>query len=175
VIYTGTHVEYEWIVSSAEIRAIPKIVVEQHQRLRLCITAFDGGVIRPGAEEIAIGWTMRNEVMVSPPLTQSVKIPHDLYDEWYVVSDPSFADDAFEVFVNYGAFTLVAPEVLCNTSDPTWEKHGFDFLLPIQERFWAQLQRINPTTYVAVGDNDVIVSRNSEFIRCVLDAGQKVH
>jgi hypothetical protein len=34
----------------------------------------------------------------------------------------------------------------------------------VQERFWKQMARVRPLSYVAMGDNDVIVTRNQEFV-----------
>jgi hypothetical protein len=106
-----------------------------------------------------MGWAGRGAVAVSPPLGEAVEIPHDQYDEWYVLSDPAAVNGA-EVFVNYGGFSLAAP-----AASPDW-------LAPIRERFWAQLGRVRPESFVAMGDNDVIVSRNSRFIQAVRAAAE---
>ena len=165
MIQTGECHGYHWLVTPAQIRQLTDLAAHFHSGLRLCITAFDSGVIRPDDHELAIGWSVQGEVMVSPPLAEDIDIPHHEWDEWYVVSSPAFdTRPSLEVFVNYGGFTVVPPEVTYKTLDPTWDRHGLDFLLPIQQRFWAQLAEINPVTYVATGDNDVVVTRNISFI-----------
>jgi hypothetical protein len=163
-IYTGEHEGYHWLVAPDVALSQLEVVLQFHQGLRLCITSYDSGVIRPNDSETAVGWTMRRDVMVSPPLTSSLEIPHDQYDEWYILDSPTFADDKFEVFVNYGGFTLRPPEETYKTFDPTWDKTGLSHLAQIQDRFWSQLARICPETYIAMGDLDVIVSRNQRFL-----------
>jgi len=170
MIHTGQHGEYQWLVSGSEIRGLADLVVRFHCGLRLCITAFDSGPLRLTREELEQGWTTQRAVAVSPPVDESLAIPHDQYDEWYLLENPSFAENDLEVFVNYGAFTLAPPTELCKAFDPTWEKSAWEWLAPVQERFWLQLERLNPGTYVAVGDNDVIVSRNHRFIEAVHEA-----
>ena len=163
-IHSGERGGYHWLVSPDFLSNLTGLVLEFHRGLRLCITSFDSGVIRPSEEEIDIGWSTLGSVMVSPPLTESLELPHDEYDEWYILDSPSFASGEFEVFVNYGGFTLVSPDEIYKTYDSTWEKTGLDYLTPIQERFWSQLEQLNPKTFVAMGDLDVVVTRDREFL-----------
>lgn len=166
-LYLGEQNGYYWLVSLESIPSLIEAMLQLHHGLRLCITSFDSGIIRPSDTELDIGWTMRGNVMVSPPLSATLEIPHDQYDEWYILDSPSFADDEFEVFVNYGGFTLVPPDEAYTTFDPTWEKTGLDYLAPIQARFWSQLTNIQPDTYIAMGDLDVVASRNDNFLKQV--------
>jgi hypothetical protein len=105
--------------------------------------------------------------MVSPPLSPGVYIPSDGYDEWCILREAPTEIREYEVFVNWGGFTLVSPKEIYSTFDPTWDKHGLDFLAPLQERFWAQIARDGPESYIASGDNDVVVSQSREFIDAV--------
>ncbi len=170
MVDTGKQGGHHWLVSPSQVWPLTDLVLRFHHGLHLCVTAFDSGPIRPSEDEIAQGWTMQGNVMVSPPLNSTLSIPRDQYDEWYILARPAFAGAEIEVFVNCGGFTLVAPEETYKTFDPTWMRQGLDWLTPIQERFWSQLERLNPETYVAVGDNDVVVSRNRRFIQAVQDA-----
>jgi hypothetical protein len=160
----GQHGDFSWIDSSPDLKSLAKRIVRLHPGLRLCITAFDSGPIRLGPEDEAEGWTARGKVMVSPPLAEGLAIPTSEYDEWYLLDEPPSPDWEPEVFVNYGSFTLVPVEELYKTWDPTWDRHGLDWLVPIQERFWDQMERVNPVTYVARGDHDIVVSRRRELI-----------
>src|SRR5262249_19255326 len=99
------------------------------------------------------------------PIEESLVI-HE-YDEWYVFEKAPHFESDIEVFVNYGDFTLVPPTEIYKTFDPTWEKCGLEWLGLAQERFWIQLQQIHPRTFVASGDNDVVVSRDYRFIEAV--------
>jgi hypothetical protein len=102
--------------------------------------------------------------MVSPPLAEGLDIPLDQYDEWYFLDEPPRPEWRPEVFVNYGGFTLLPVEEIYKTYDPTWDKHGLDYLVPIQERFWAEVEQVDPISYIAMGDQDVVVSKRREFI-----------
>ena len=173
MIYTGSHGEYSWLVSGSQIWSLTDLVLRFHRGLRLCITCFDSGPLRLVDEEIAQGWTTQGQVTISPPLIEGMSIPHDQYDEWYLLDTPRFEKPDIEVFVNYGGLTLVAPAETCKTFDPTWERMGLDWLAGVQERFWLQLERLQPASYVAVGDNDIVVSRNHRFVQSVREAAEQ--
>ena len=164
MVQSGQHGRFHWLVGSSSLPSPMELTVRYHPALRLCITAFDGGPIRPSPEEQAEGWMVRGEVMVSPPLAEGLDIPHDGYDEWYLLDEPPSSGWQPEVFVNYGGFTLVPTEVLYKSYDPSWDRHGLNWLDPIQKRFWEQLERLNPVSFIAMGDYDVVVSRRREFI-----------
>lgn len=167
MVHTGQQGEYRWLVSGPEIGDLADIVVRFHLGLRLCITAFDSGPLRLTKEELEQGWSTNRSVAISPPIVESVVIPHDQYDEWYVLENAPYFESDIEVFVNYVPFTLVPPTETHKTFDPTWEKCGLESLALAQERFWNQLQRLHPRTFVASGDNDVVVSRDYRFIEAV--------
>ncbi|MBC7857038.1 MAG: hypothetical protein IAF94_26710 [Pirellulaceae bacterium] len=59
---------------------------------------------------------------------------------------------------------------MATTFDPTWERSGLDWLYPIQERFWAQVNKLSPLSYIAIGDNEVVVTRNKSFAKTVQHA-----
>jgi len=150
------------------LTTLVEVTLRFHAGSRLCITAFDGAPLRLSPEETAVGWTAGRSVVVSPPLDDGTVIPRDEYDEWYVLDGPPPHEWQPEIFVNYGGFTLEAVEEIYKTYDPTWDRHGLDYLVPIQERFWAQIERIDPISYIAMGDQDVVVSKRLEFIEHLL-------
>ena len=168
-IFSGTHEKWHWIVScsSNRIARLVDIVISEHIGCRLCITAFDSGPIFPSDEETAGGWGLVGDAMVSPPISARLEIPHDGYDEWYIFKDQALLDNSFERFVNYGGFNLADPRELANSFDPTWDRSGLDWLYPIQERFWKQMDSISPVSYVASGDNDVIVTQRQSFFDAI--------
>ncbi len=106
---TGTHGKWTWIVVRQMIRELPALTLKHHEAQRLCITAFDSGAITPSDDERALGWTLVNNIMVSPPLTTSLDIPCDTHDEWYVFRDIPRLLAVEERFVNYFGFTLANP------------------------------------------------------------------
>lgn len=168
MIKQGKNLDFHWLVSSTPIWNLEKIVTSFHIDQVLGITSFDSGPLKPSSEEAQLGWTCANDIMYSPKLESSLAIPYEQYDEWYI-DDGLKLPSGLEIFVNFGGFTLVTPEESYKDFDPTWEKGSLDFLIPIQERFWAQIEAISPTTYLGIGDNDVIVSKNKEFIDAILE------
>jgi hypothetical protein len=164
MVQSGQHGRFHWLVAPSSLPSLVAATVRFHPGSRLCITAFDSGPIRPSPEEEASGWVTRASVMVSPPLDEGLDIPLDQYDEWYLLDEPPPHEWQPEVFVNFGGFTLVAIEEIYKTYDPTWDRHGLDYLVPIQERFWAQMEQVDPISYIAMGDQDVVVSKRREFI-----------
>jgi hypothetical protein len=170
MLHTGQQGEYKWLVSGPEIWDLAAIVVRFHLGLRLGITAFDSGPLRLSSQELNQGWSAQRGVAISPPIEDSLVIPRDQYDEWYLVENPTLLESDIEVFVNYGAFSLVPPTETYKTCDPACEKSGLEWLTLAQQRFWAQLQRIQPRTFVASGGNDIVVSRDHGFIEAVRSA-----
>jgi hypothetical protein len=164
MVQSGRHGHFHWLVTPSSLPSLGETAVRFHLGLCLCITAFDSGPILPSPEEQAAGWVARRNVMVSPPLAEGLDIPYDQYDEWYLLNEPLPPEWEPEVFVNYGGFTLVPVEEIYKTFDPRWERGGLDYLVPIQERFWAQMERVAPVSYIAMGDLDVVVSKRREFI-----------
>jgi hypothetical protein len=163
VIRTGRQGLYNWLVVPTSSTSLVEWTIRFHPGLRLCITAFDGGSISPSPEELAEGWITRGKVLVSPPLAEGLHIPLDQYDEWYLLAEPPPSAWEPEVFVNYGGFTLESVDEIYKTFDPTWDRRGLDYLVPIQERFWSQPERISPVSYIAMGDQDVVVTQIPEF------------
>ncbi len=165
---SGRHKEYYWLVSREALWGLEKLVISHHENMILAITSFDSGPLKPTAEELELGWKYNNEVMYSPRLKAGLDIPNDQYDEWYISKELEFANGTPEVFVNYGGFSLVPPDESYKEFYVSWEKDTLDFLIPIQFRFWSQIEEISPETFVAVGDNDVVVSKNRGFIEAVV-------
>jgi hypothetical protein len=160
MFYEGNRDGYYWLATRDEIRPLPNLVREAHRGLRVGITSFDSGPLVPEPVEVELGWTVQGRVMVSPPLTEDLFIPHDNHDEWYLVERACFDQHAMEIFVNSCGFTLASPSELEAPADREW----LDFLQALQQRFWEQIQRLQPMTYVAMGENDIVVSRRRDFV-----------
>jgi hypothetical protein len=166
-VYAGSYGGYAWRTAVDHDFVSPDLIKQSHSGLRLAITCFDSGTITPNAEEQAIGWSVQGCAMVSPPLTAPLDIPMDQFDEWYILETPRLEDAVIEPFVNYGGFTLVAPEVLAQDQGSRLDL--YEFLRPLQERFWRQLLMLKPETFVGWGDVTIVVSRRHDFVRA-LDA-----
>jgi hypothetical protein len=166
MLFSGRRADYQWLVSGPEIRDLTELLVRFHLGLRLCVTSFDSGPLRLAREELEQGWRMVRHLAISPPINESLVIPQDGFDEWYIFESSPVIESDLEVFVNYGAFTLASPETL-NESECNAEKAYLDWLPQAQERFWVQVQQLQPMTFVASGDYDIVVSRANLFFETV--------
>jgi hypothetical protein len=168
-VYAGSRGGYFWLsASERHLRVTPALVKKNHLGLRIAITCFDSGRITPTPDEQSVGWSLQGQAMVSPPLTETLAIPLAEYDEWYVSETPRFERSVVEPFVNYGGFTLASPEVLVR--DREARESDYDFLLPLQERFWRQLLAIKPESFIGWGDVNIVVSRRHDFVLAVYAA-----
>jgi hypothetical protein len=163
-MWLGKFENYYWFVSASAVWTLADLIKKHHANEILHITAFDSGPIAPNKEEIESGWSKDGKIMISPPLSSRIEIPHEQFDEWYVSTSKLSFPSELEIFVNYGGFTLASPEELTKDDDPTWERGRYDYLYPMHDRFWKQLSIINPSTYVSSGDLDIVVSKNKELI-----------
>lgn len=174
MIQTGQYGAYKWIVSDRVIWQLNDLVLKFHFTRQLCITASDGCRAHPTDAEMALGWTMHGDIMVSPSIKGYLGFPWDEDGELYILDQPDALQSEFEVFVNYWNFTLVSIEERNSTFDPTWERTvpGDEWLVEAQRRFWSQLLRIHPETFIARGRNTVIASSNAPFIAAVADVAR---
>jgi hypothetical protein len=170
MLETGEHGDYRWFVGQFA-GSLADVVVACHLGRRLGISSFDSGVFHPTTSEAEEGWTTQGNLALSPMLRAGMDVPHDGYDEWYIFDEQSSPEWSPEVFVNIGAFTVVPVEEIERRRDPTWEAHAFDWLIPVQGRFWKQIVRVRPLSYVAMGERDIIVTRNQEFVSRLRIAG----
>lgn len=173
-VFSGTYEDWSWVVAREMIRELSALTRENHSGQRLCITAFDSGPIRPGPQEVRIGWTVIGDVMVSPPLSPQVEIPVGEYDEWYLFPELPSALELPDPYVNYLGFNLADPYAPAASQDPTWDRTNYDWLTPLQTQFWSDMKRVNPSSYISSGDADIVVSRNPAFAKCVLEAIREI-
>jgi hypothetical protein len=165
--FSGERSGWQWFVSRRQIVTLQHDVIREHLGKRLWITTFDSGPITPNSEELLAGWQGIGGAMVSPPLEARLEIPRDQNDEWYIFNDDYTRNHHFERFVVYGGFTLADPRALADSFDPTWERDSLDWLYPLQRRFWNQIDQLTPITYIAMGDNDIVVTRDHSFANSV--------
>jgi hypothetical protein len=171
-IPTGSHDQWQWIVAREMIRDLPLLTSLCHNGDRLCITAFDSGPISPSPDETSIGWSLIGDVMISPPLNDTIDIPCAEHDEWYVFPSVPTNIEFGKRYVNYLGFTLADPQQLAAIEDPmSWT--SLDWLIALQLEFWRDIERLKPISYISSGDYDIIVTRNSNFAERVLSAARK--
>ena len=171
--FSGTHDEWFWIDCRFQIDELPQLVSDHHGGNRLAIATFDSGSITPTPEERALGWSVVDEAMVSPPLTPRVKIPREDYDEWYIFPELPERVSILDRFVNHGGFTLADPTKLAASHNPPWHPSDCDWLVPLQMVFWENLTSINPITYVSSGDWNIVVTKLQPFAQSVTQVAHR--
>jgi hypothetical protein len=130
----------------------------------MAVTAADSGpLVCPGGG-LPPGWTSTGRVTLLAP---SVGPPPSYeWDEWYLFPVPHAPERfaAVEVFVNYSNFGLSEPEALLGPShredDPVARRRAVECVTAMQGRFWEQLTRLGPETFIAFGDRLVVVTKD---------------
>jgi hypothetical protein len=145
---TGRRGEYQWIVWNSQflgelVSAVPRIVAGKF----VIITSFDSGPFIPSDDLKIKGWSLKSGLAYSPQITQPDDLPRDQYDEWYILPARREIDPP-EVFINYDCFQLryYAADI---------ERHG------LLQRFWLQLERLQPESYLAEGGALIFVTRDA--------------
>ena len=131
------------------------------------------GPLAATPEEREAGWQQRGDVAVAPRDLDPSKIPFDNFDEWYLFAGQVPEFGTFEVFVNWGGFSLIPPEAP-SVQVPTWDhaaarEHVRD-VEALQARFWSQLQRLQPSCYVADGYRLTVVTQSEDERNRIWDA-----
>ena len=166
MLKVGSNGVYEWLVTDQQfdlLRACPNVLLGKY----LAITSFDSGALILSEEERVAGWESRSKIAYSPKIQDVLSVPREQYDEWYIFNSPvelgtsHLGENLFEVpqreghlsvFVNYG-FALHPPE-----------------RASLADRFWSQMERIRPESYLADNDYLTFVSTNRPLFARVLDA-----
>jgi hypothetical protein len=165
---TGSRGDYFWLTSTDHdlddlLKSCPQIVVGRY----LAVTSCDSGSLVPNEDETKAGWQSRAGIAYSPKVEAVEKLPHDLYDEWYVFNSPRDLGNLFEgnvfeasmqpgqvaAFVNFGGFSL----------------HSAD-MKDLADLFWLQLKLIQPESFIADGCLLNFVTRDEQLFASICAA-----
>lgn len=173
----GSHGEYQWLTMvdrdiTSLLSICPEIVVGKY----LAVTSIDSGSLRLTQQETREGWwtaeagrvfrgtswsapEFREDwtVAYSPQIVSIHGLPNEThdeccagYDEWYVFEQHAPVQE-IESFVNWGGFRLYTPEYRWCT-----------------DRFWSQIERIEPESYIADGTVFTVVTRKPVVFNCIV-------
>jgi hypothetical protein len=136
----------------------------------LVVSALDSGPLQLTKQQIEAGWQRQGRLALSPRILSATEIPFEWFDEWFIFDEPR-TPVAIEVFVNYGTFSLADPNPTINTmyvgSDNAVRDNLIAAVNPVRERFWAQLEKFNPVSYLANGNCFLFVTRDLDIFDCV--------
>lgn len=168
-IFTGSEQGYNWLAYHGKYSVLHKVIEACPEILlgkTLAITAFDSGPMHLTDEEKSAGWWSDDKIAFSPRIEDVDAISCNQYDEWLIFkSSPKGLGDV-EIFVNYGGFSIAPKESIYAPWDSTWDKSALDIDREMRERFWSQLARIAPESYLAEGDAFLFASQNSSLVSC---------
>jgi hypothetical protein len=162
---TGSVDGFKWIEIEPGIWDVESRLKRIFRKCSLLIACFDSGPIFPSDEEKLLGWQSLAAGMLSPPLHEDLALPSAHCDEWWVFENPDQARKlpSYKCFVNHGQWTLRTPAEIEKGLDTSWDNGRWDWLLPLQARFWDMAFAFQPLAYIAKGDALVVASRN-EFL-----------
>jgi hypothetical protein len=170
--FSGRHGDFQWLEEPSNlilgdlIDHCPHVLLGRY----LAVATLDARPFTPTEEESKAGWTGHNGVGYSPRLTNLTNLPWEQDDEWYLFTQPTTIGP-LERFVNWGGFSLRDPQHLLDEADPTWDLIGIketaDLTRQVQERFWRQIERIAPESYIAHGYRFIFVSTDSQVYASV--------
>jgi len=172
----GAHAEYQWLTMldcyiSDLLRLCPDVVLNKC----LAVTSVDSGTLKLTDQQKRDGWWTsegakvfrvahpgghredRDDWKVAySPRVDSIHETHSEYcsgfDEWYVFERAAPVEE-IEVFVNWSGFRLY---------DPEWKWCA--------DRFWEQMLRLAPESYIADGTVFTFATRNAELFKKVISA-----
>ena len=104
----------------------------------------------PNEDEVLAGWQSRAGIAYSPKVESVEKLPHALYDEWYVFKIPRGLGKLFQG--NVFATSMQAGQVAVFANF----RPGFSLksseAKDVTDLFWLQLELIQPESFVSDGD-----------------------
>ncbi len=166
-MFEGKFENYKWLETrSFSIHNLINVCPEILRDKFLVISSFDSGSLIPTENESRKGWYSKNNLMYTNRLNNLTELPHEHYDEWYVLLEAKEISIT-DIFVNYGGFSLRDPEYKLNEADPTWDLIGIkktnDYERDRQNIFWFNLKNSSAESYIADGDNFIFVTQNKDY------------
>lgn len=173
----GSHGAYQWLTTvdydlAGFLDSCPNVVPGKY----LAVVGFDGSTLQLTEQGIRDGWSTAEDgkvfrgtswgppeyrddwkVAYSPRLTSIHALPSQIqndhgFHEWYIFEGPAPAGE-MEAFVNWVGFRLYDPRF-------QW----------CADRFWEQMGRLRPESYIADGTIFTFATRNSALFAKVLEA-----
>ena len=171
IITRGTHGEFHWLTVGGDVymgtflTLVPEAVLGRY----LAVTSLDSGVPRE-FPELLPGWKLRGDVVYSPIVESVGSLLYQRdgpespgYDEWYVFATPHDLGQVFHG--NYFEFQPGRGETLVFVNTFAFVLHKPGVLPEILDRFWNQLEIIDPESYIADGrDYLTFVSKRKELV-----------
>ena len=182
----GSHGQYQWLTMvdrdiTSLLSICPEVVVGKY----LAVTRIDGGSLRLTHEEKSAGWWTAEDGKVFQGTSWS---PPEYRDDWKIAYSPRITsihglpnETHDECCAGFDEWHVFEQQVPAGEMEAFVNWVGFRFYDPIYEwctnRFWNQMLRIQPESYIADGTVFTVVTRNpvlfdritSGFLRTATD------
>jgi|SRR3984893_8382623 len=178
----GSEGNYFWLVQPLDpqntsrpltnlVGNCPEVLLNNY----LIVTSLDSGPLQPSNQQLFNGWRRNGKLTTSPRISNPGEVPFGWFDEWYVFDKPTVPSEV-EVFVNYGTFSLGDRYPAVTTMYIGSDKSAVDKMvqgaLELQQRFWEQIETIEPLSYVANGNSFIFVTRDQRLYEKVIASYQ---
>lgn len=150
-IETGSRGGFSWLTTTEYelhdlITSCPEVVLNKY----IAVTSFDSGRLVLNEDETIAGWQSRGDIAYSPKVESVDKLPHDVFDEWYVFEAPRdlghlYKGNIFETSMKAGQvvdFVNFGPGFSLKNSEAK----------DLTDLFWLQLELIRPEAFISDGD-----------------------
>ena len=169
----GRHGSYLWLQRPLDsrdtsrplgnlVKSCPEAILGRH----VVVTSLDSGSLQLSDQQRTEGWQKSGRLAISPRISATVAVPYEWFDEWYVFDEPKVPAD-IEVFVNYGTFSLGDPYPAMSTmyigSDKSAVDRMVEGVLELRQRFWTQIERLQPLSYISNGHCFLFVTQEQEM------------
>lgn len=164
-LQTGVNGAFQWLATEQDLDDLLRLSPEAVLGKYLAVTSIDSGFLFIDEQLKSDGWYSRNKIAYSSRIQSVEALPHEGYDEWYVLEAATDLGQLVEgnpfeappkpgqvyACVNYGG---------CHLHDHS--------MLAVADLFWKQLEWINPESYFADGGHCLtFVTRNKGLFTAV--------
>lgn len=184
-LYQGKQGDYFWLGRTVDMRdtsrplahilkACPEVVLDNF----VVVTALDSGPLRLSGQQFSEGWRQEDKLAISPKITGTQELSFVWFDEWYIFDEQPAIPTDVEVFVNYGTFSLGDPRPTVATmyigTDAEKLARLNEGALKIREKFWEQIGRIKPKSYMANGNSFTFITREPDLFNRVMETLERL-
>ncbi len=178
-MYKGKQGHYFWLGRALDtqdtsrllahlLKACPDVVLGNF----VIVTCLDSGALQLTPQQVSEGWRQEGRLAISPKIKDASELDFNWFDEWYIFDELARPTNV-EVFVNYGTFSLGDPRPTIATmyigTDKEKVAQMVEGALELQQKFWAQIERIKPKSFIANGNSFTFVTKDSDLFDKVVE------
>lgn len=170
---SGQYQDFYWIETNEInltdlVLKLPELFLGKY----LIIISFDGGTYTIKNEELSSGWKYLNGMTYTEIITKRTlhRKLSDNHDQWVLLENNRIIDTMIN-FVNYTYFSLIDWDKEINyledEDDQNFIKRFEKERSKLRERFWEQINIINPLTFISDGSKLIFVTKDEKEIELI--------